>query len=82
MAMIKYHGDLTKTLEDDEVTVLPIDTRKNVASFEIIMLAVYRPFSWFLHKQRNRFLIKFGVFYNKNKILTILFVVKYEKTTI
>jgi hypothetical protein len=24
-------------------------------------------------------LIKFGVFYNKNKILTVLFVVKYEK---
>ncbi len=31
-------------------------------------------------KQRNRFFfIKFGVFYNKNKILTILFIVKYEK---
>ncbi len=27
-------------------------------------------------KQRNSFLIKFGVFYNKNKILTILFIVK------
>jgi len=37
MAMIKYHGDLTQTLKDDEVTVLPTDTRKNVASFEIIM---------------------------------------------
>jgi hypothetical protein len=31
-------------------------------------------------KQRNRFLIKFGVFYNKNKILTILFIFKYEKS--
>ncbi len=30
-------------------------------------------------KQRNSFLIKFGVFYNKNKILKILFIVKYEK---
>jgi hypothetical protein len=30
-------------------------------------------------KQRNIFLIKFGVLYNKNKILTILFIVKYEK---
>ncbi len=29
-------------------------------------------------KQTNSFLIKFGVFYNKNKILTILFIVKYE----
>jgi hypothetical protein len=30
-------------------------------------------------KQRNNFLIRFGVFYNKSKILTILFIVKYEK---
>ncbi len=29
-------------------------------------------------KQRNSFLIKFGVFYNENKILTILFTVNYE----
>ncbi len=27
-------------------------------------------------------MIKFGVFYNKNKILTILFMVKYEKITL
>ncbi len=34
-------------------------------------------------KQRNSFLIKFGgVFYNKNKILTLLFIVKYEKITL
>jgi hypothetical protein len=33
-------------------------------------------------KQRNSFLIKFGVFYNKNKILTTLFRVKYEKITL
>jgi hypothetical protein len=33
-------------------------------------------------KQRNSFLITFGVFYNKNKILAILFIVKYEKTTL
>jgi hypothetical protein len=32
-------------------------------------------------KQRNCSLIKFGVFYNKSKILTILFIVKYEKIT-
>jgi hypothetical protein len=30
-------------------------------------------------KQRNSVLIKFGVFINKNKILTILFIVNYEK---
>ncbi len=28
------------------------------------------------------FFIKFGVFYNKSKILTILFIVKYEKITL
>ncbi len=33
-------------------------------------------------KQRNSFLIKFGAFDNKNKILTILFIVKYEKITL
>ncbi len=32
-------------------------------------------------KQRNSFLIKFGVFIVK-KILTILFIVKYEKITL
>jgi hypothetical protein len=33
-------------------------------------------------KQRNSFLIKFGVLYNKSKILTILFIDKYEKITL
>jgi hypothetical protein len=33
-------------------------------------------------KQRNSFLIQFGVFYNKSKFLTILFIVKYEKITL
>ncbi len=33
-------------------------------------------------KQRNSFLIDFGVYYNKNKTLTILFIVKYEKITL
>ncbi len=38
------------------------------------------PFLGIDTKQRNSFLVKFGVFYNKNKILTILFMVKNEKT--
>jgi hypothetical protein len=33
----------------------------------------------FVTKQRNSFLIEFGVFYSKNKILTILVIVKYDK---
>jgi len=33
-------------------------------------------------KQRNSFLIKFGVFYNIRKTLTILFILKYEKITL
>ncbi len=36
----------------------------------------------FVTKQRNSFLSKIGVFYNKDKILTILFIVKYEKITL
>jgi hypothetical protein len=33
-------------------------------------------------KQRSSFWIKFDVFYNESKILTILFIVKYEKITL
>ncbi len=36
----------------------------------------------FYTKQRNSFLIKFGAFYNKSKVLTILLIVKYEKITL
>ncbi len=47
------------------------------------MLAVYGPTLDFDTKQRNSFLIKFGVFfYNKNKSLTKLFMVKYEEITL
>jgi hypothetical protein len=45
------------------------------------MFAVYGPTLGFDRKQRNSFLIKFGVFFNKSKIMTILFIVKYEKIT-
>ena len=45
------------------------------------MLAVYGPTLGFDTKQRNSFLIKVGVFYNYNKIPTMLFIVKYEKMT-
>ncbi len=44
------------------------------------MLAVMGPTLGFDTKQRNSFLIKFTVC-NKNKILTILFIVNYEKVT-
>jgi hypothetical protein len=33
-------------------------------------------------RQRNSFLVKFGVFYNKSKVLTILFKAKYEEITL
>jgi hypothetical protein len=46
------------------------------------MSAVYGPTLGFDTKQRNSFLIRFGVIYNKSKILTILFIVKYEKITL
>jgi hypothetical protein len=46
------------------------------------MLAVYGPTLGFDTNQRNSFLIKYCVFYNKSKILTILFIVKYEKITL
>jgi hypothetical protein len=34
------------------------------------------------HNKETIFLIKSGGFYNKNKILTILLIVKYEKITL
>ncbi len=57
--------------------------RKNVSSFEIIMLAVYGPHSWFWHKAKKQFFkSNFVFFYNKSKILRILFIVEYEKITL
>ena len=49
---------------------------------KLICLLFMGPTLGFVTRQRNSFLIKFGgFFYNKNKILTILFVV-YEKITL
>ncbi len=56
---------------------------KNVSSFEIIMFAVYGPHSWFWHKAKKQFFDQIWCFFfNKSNILTILFIVKYEKITL
>ncbi len=49
---------------------------------KLLCLLFMGPTLGFDSKQRNCFLIKFGVFYNKSKIMTILFTVKYEKITL
>ncbi len=49
---------------------------------KLLCLVFMDPTLGFDTKQRNSFLFKFGVFYNKSKILTILFTVKYEKITL
>jgi len=50
---------------------------------KLLYLLLMGPTLGFDAKQRNSFLIKFGVFfYNKCKIMTILFIVKYEKITL
>jgi hypothetical protein len=49
---------------------------------KLLCLLFMGPALGFDAKQINSFLIKFGVFYNKSKILTILFIVIYEKITI
>ncbi len=49
---------------------------------KLIFLLFMGPTLGFDTKQRNSFLIKIGVFYNKSKILTILFIVKSEKITL
>jgi hypothetical protein len=49
---------------------------------KVLCLLCICPTLGFDSKQRNSFLSKFGVFYNKSKILAILFIVKYEKITL
>ncbi len=49
---------------------------------KLLCLLSKSPTLCFDTQQRNSFLIKYGVFYNKNKILTKLFIVKNEKITL
>jgi hypothetical protein len=49
---------------------------------KLLCLQFMDPTLGFDTKQRNSFLIKFGGFYSKSKILTILFIAKYEKITL
>jgi hypothetical protein len=50
---------------------------------KLLCLLFMGPTLIFDMKQRNSFFIKFGgFFYNKSKILTILFIVKYEIITL
>jgi hypothetical protein len=55
---------------------------KMVPHLKLLCWLFMGPTFGFDTKRRNSFLIKFGVFYNKSKILTILFIVKYEKITL
>jgi len=49
---------------------------------KLLCLQFMVPTLGFDTKQRNSFLIEFGGFYSKSKILTILFIAKYEKITL
>ncbi len=55
---------------------------KKFPQLKLSCLLFMGPTLGFDTKQKNSFLIKFGVFYNKNELLTILFVVKNEKITL
>jgi len=56
---------------------------KIFAHLKVKCLLFICPTLGFDTKQKNGLLIKFGdFFYNKNKILTILFIVNYEKITL
>jgi hypothetical protein len=55
---------------------------KMFPNLKLLCLLFMGPTLGFDAKQRNSFLIKFGVFYNKSNILTILVIVKYEKITL
>jgi hypothetical protein len=56
--------------------------QKMFPRLKLLCLLFMGPALAFDTKQRNTFLIKFGVFYNKSKNLTILFIVNYEKITL
>ncbi len=49
---------------------------------KLLCLLFMGPTLGFDMKQRNSFLIKLGIFYNKSKILTILLIVKNVKITL
>ncbi len=70
--MLRYHRD-NKTRVQMLAKMFP--------HMKLLCLLFMGPTLGFDTQQRNSFLIKFGGFYNKNKILTILFIVKYEKIT-
>jgi hypothetical protein len=58
------------------------DARKKFPHLRFLFLLFMGPTLGFYAKQINSFLVKLGgFFYNKSKILTILFIVKYEKIT-
>jgi len=49
---------------------------------KLLCLLFMGPTLGFDTKQRNRFLNQIWCFYNKSEILTILFIVKFEKITL
>ncbi len=64
-------------------TIYSADACKNVASFEIIVLAVYgSPLLVLTKSKETYFWSNLVGFYNKCKIVTILFLVNYEKITL
>ncbi len=73
-------GDWTSPDHRDKTRVQML--AKMFPHLKLIRLLFMGPILGLATKQRNTFLIKFGVFYNINKILTILFIVKCEKITL
>jgi hypothetical protein len=72
--------DLATTFHRDKIRVQM--AAKMFPRLKLLCWLFMGPTFGFDTKQRNSFcLIKFGVLYNKIKILAILFMVKYEKIT-
>jgi hypothetical protein len=58
-------------------------TAKMFPHLKLLRFLFMGPTFGFDTMQRNSFLVKFGgFFYNKSKIMTTLFIVKYEKITL
>ncbi len=71
--MLPYHRDKTRVL-------MPAKMFPHLKLLCLLCMGLTLGFGT---KQRNSFLIEFGGFFNnKSKILTILFIFKYEKITL
>ncbi len=77
--LLKIDSPIGRTHRDKTRVQMPA---KKFPHLELLCMLSMGPTLGFDTKQRNSFLWNLVFFYNKSKILTILFIVKYEKITL